>query len=160
MCDSTCDRTMYWSGGGSIFKAEMDGSNLVKIVKDLGAPAGIAVDLGALHLFWVDHNTNTVQSSYLNGTSVQLVAQLRYVDKPWGVAVDGDRLFWGNYASKSIQTSDRTGQDVRTLYNGTHFIQHLTLGARNPAQTRQNHCEGQTCSGICVLTAKSFRCIP
>ena len=149
---------MYWTKyGGSIFKAEMDGTNLVEIVPHLGHPTGIAIDYDSSRLYWVDCSTNKVQSSNLEGTDVELVAQSEGC--PWGIAVNSGSIFWGTYTSKSLQTSDKAGQDVRTLFDGTHGIQHLTVAAPSPVQTRKNHCEGQICSGICVLTADSFSCI-
>ena len=156
---------MYWTkyGSGStggIFKSEMDGSNAAEIVSGLQYPAGIAIDFDSSRLFWADYNTGIIQSSNLDGTDVQLVVQLSGGTLPWGIAITGDRLFWGTYIPNSLQSSDKSGQDIMTLYNGTYTIRHLTFATANPAQTRPNHCEGQTCySGICVLNKGSFRCV-
>ena len=152
-------RTMYYATRGSIKMAQMDGTNVVEIINGLSTAAGVAIDLNSLRLFWSDYNTNKVQSSNLDGTDVQQVAQLPSGSGPWGIAVNKDRLYWGNWDSKSLQVSTKTGQDLQTLYNGAHNIQHLTVATSNPKQTRPNHCEGQSCSGICVLNKTSFRCI-
>ena len=152
---------MYWTNDSKdrIFKAHMDGSNVEDVVTGLSIPAGIAIDPVASRLFWVDYDMNKVQSSRLDGHDVHLVTQLS--SRPWGIAVDSSgRLFWGTYDSKLLQTSETTGINMRTLHTATHSIQHLTMAGPGPVQTRQNHCEGQNCSGICVLTATSFRCLP
>ena len=158
---------MYWTKGGSgdgdtrgVYKAEMDGTNVVKIVSSLDCPFGIAIDFASQRLFWTDFNENKVHSSNLDGTDVQLVVQLSSGTKPLGIAVTEDRLFWGNYGSKSLQSCEKTGQDIKTLRNGTGAINHLTVATPNPVQTRPNHCEGQACpSGMCVLSKDLLRCV-
>ena len=152
---------MYWSKPrtGIIAKADMDGSNVKEIISGLISPAGIAVDFDSRRIFWVEWSGARIQSSNLDGTDVQLVLQLSRNTYPWGIAVTGQRLFWGGN-SGSLQSSNKSGQDIRTLDNGTSSILHLTLAAPNPVHTRLNHCEKQACSdGICVLTSNSFRCV-
>ena len=143
-------------------KAEMDGTNVVEIVTGLTYPGGILIDTlnSQRRLFWVDLGTNKVQSSKLDGTDTQTVVELTGDPQPWGLAANNDRLFWGNFNSSSFQTSDKYGQNVETLYYGIHGINHLTAVTPNPVQTRLNHCEGQSCSGVCVLNTNSFRCLP
>ena len=158
---------MYWSayayeGKDGILKAEMDGTNAAQIVTGLDLPAGIVIDFISYRLFWADYGTNKIQSSNLDGTDIQLVAQLSSspYTGPWGIAVTDEQLFWGNYNAKSIQRSGKMGQDVQTLYNGTNSFNNLVVASSIPVQTRPNHCEGQKWSGgICVLNKYSFRCI-
>ena len=158
---------MYWTkdgigGTGGIFKADMDGSNVVEIHSGLSWASGIAIDFESLRLFWTDWDRDQVRTSNLDGTDAQPFVQLERDQIPWGIAITSDRVFWGKgFAdSESLQSSDKTGQDIKTLYNGTHAIRALTVATPNPAQARPNHCEGQTCSaGICVLSRDSFRCV-
>ena len=156
-------RTMYWSRlGGRIMKAAMDGTAPMEVITGLKTAAGVVVDSSSpqQRLFWVDHNATRIQSGKLDGTDIQTVAQLPPSSRPWGIAVRNDQLLWGNYGSKSIQVSSKSGENLRTLYSGTFKINHLALAMANPIQTRRNHCEGQSCSGICVLSTNYFRCLP
>ena len=157
-----CGRTMYFSkaGNGGIFKADMDGSNLVQIISGLSSPAQMVVDFDSQRLFWVYFSADKVQSSNLDGTDVQLVLQLRSDSYPWGIVVYNGRLFWGNAGPNSLQSSDKAGQDVQTHYTGSYDIRQLALVNSRTVQSRRNDCEGANCSGgICVLTRNSFRCI-
>lgn len=141
-------------------KGNMDGSNAIELLGRLVSPGGIAVDLKSSRLFWTDTLLGKVQSSNLDGTDIQLITWAGLGYGPWGIALPADRIVWGNWLEGSLQCSTKSGQNKETLYNGTHPIQHLTLGTPDPPQTRQNHCEGQSCDTICVLTSTSFRCLP
>ena len=149
----------------------MDGSNPVQLITGLDNPSGLAIDLSSQRLFWGNCGANTIQSSHLNGTDVQRV--LGFNSDTYtcirGIAIHGDKLFWGTSAwfdpqpsSYSFQTSNKFGQDLRMLCNGTSEIRRLTVAAPNPVQTRRNHCKELVgCTrGICVLNKKSFSCIP
>ena len=152
---------MYWSKyRGGIFKAEMDSSDSAQIVAGLQGPVGIAIDFDSHRIFWMEYEAHRVLSSNLNGTDMHLVADLDDRTHPWGIAVEGGRLYWGAWDVESLQTSDKTGKDMRTLYSG-HGVLSLAVAHADPLHTRSNHCQGRVCSiGICVLTRNSFRCIP
>ena len=145
---------------GGILKAVMDGTNVVEIGSSVTDPGGMVIDFSLLRLYWTDCATEKLQSSDLDGQDLKVIAQFSNKTCPWGIALQDDQLIWGNHGSKSIQTSYKTGQNVRMLYNGTLSIQHLTLTTSAHSQTRINHCDGQDCSGICVLNTNSFRCLP
>ena len=154
-------RTLYFTKNeGNITVAEMDGTNAVDIITGLSRPAGIAIGFDPLRLFWVDHATDRVKSSNLEGTDLRQVAQLPPGTYPWGIAIKNGQLFWGNYAFNCLQSSAQTGENLQTLYSGTFEIQHLVVPSSSPARTRRNDCEGQSCAGICVLNKNSFRCLP
>ena len=140
-------------------KASTDGMNSKQIVSGLGDPTGITVDYKSSKLFWVDHTSNLVQSSTLEGRNVNTVLEISGF-KPWGIALSENKIYLGNcrWASE-LRSCTRTGADMRTLYNASRPIQQLTVVAPAPASTRRNHCTGQSCYGICVLTPSSFRCL-
>ena len=117
---------------GGIFKAELDGSNLVKIISGIKSPRGITIDFGSLRLFWADYSDNKIYSSNLDGTDVRLVVQLSSGAGPWGIEVTDEKLVWGMKDRWAIQSSDKTGQGIKNLYNGTNPIYHLTIATPNP----------------------------
>ena len=156
-------RTVYWTtDNGRIMKAMMDGTGSVQIVSGLEDPTGIVVDHKSSKIFWVDVIAHKVQSSGLDGGVVTTVVELSEF-KPWGITMDADRLYVGNWKSTSeLRSCTKTGGDMKTLYRGARPMQQLAMiTARPPHTSRRNHCAGQTCSGggICVLTASSFRCL-
>ena len=135
----------------------MDGSDVSIIVSSLDRPISVIDDYDASRLYWADHGANRTQSSNLAGGDIRTVIQLLTSTKPEGLAQHGNKLYWGNYATKSLQSSTKTGENVRTLNSS---VQPLTVATKNLSRARRNDCEGQACSGICVLTAKPFRCLP
>ena len=151
---------MYWtSDQGDIRRAQMDGSNAVEIVSGLREPIGIAIDYDASRLFWTEFIGNKICSSNLDGADVRTIVTLQTYVGPWGIAVHNNRVYWGNSNGRSLQSSTKLGQNVRTVLKESSYIKHLTTTSRDLPITRQNPCEGQNCSNICVLTTTAFRCI-
>lgn len=146
--------------------AEMDGSAAVKVISGLQRPFGIIIDYGASRMFWSEHTGNKICSSNLDGTDIRNIVTLPPESYPWGIALHNDQIYWGNYGSKSLQRSFKSGQFMRTIYTGSSKIQQLTTNSRNFPTTRRNHCKDQQCPNICVLktsrwwsTSSAFRCI-
>ena len=137
----------------------MDGSDVTVLVSGLQYAMGIVVDYDSSRLYWAGHTTSRIQSSNTAGGDVRTVVQLPASTGPWGLTLHGNKLYWGNELAKSLQSSSKTGENVRTLYTAPNSIFHLTMTTRNLTRTRRNDCEGQACSGICVLTGMTFRCL-
>ena len=152
---------MYWARwAGDITRAQMDGSDRVQIVTGLGTPIGLAIDYDGSRLFWAEFSGNKVCSSNLDGSDIRTIVQLAAGVGPCGIALHGNQIYWGNYYGMSVQSSLKAGQNVKMLYKGTSYVQHLATATRNLSVTRPNPCKGRYCSDICVLTVTSFRCTP
>ena len=148
---------MYWTKGSSlIVKADMDGANDAVIVRG-SVCNGIAIDYVTSRLYWGDVSRG-IKSSDAEGGDVRLMVPLSKT--PWGLTVSSRRIYWGYYSSgNSVQSSTKEGQDLKTIFNGKEEIQHMTVVEGSLPVTRRNDCDGQVCSGICVLTPTSFRCL-
>ena len=145
---------------GSIMRAGMDGSDLVTVVVGIGKPRYITIDFATLRLFWVDTIADRIESSNLQGGSRRTVVQLSsgYL---MGIAVVHDRIYWGDYERRTLQSSTATGENIVTLHSETEYIYHLTVVPDSDLPpNRTNHCVGHNCEKVCVLTATSFRCLP
>ena len=59
-------------------------------------PMDLVIGFGSRRLFWVDYETDTVHSSNLDRTDVQLVVQLSDGMGLMGIAVTSERIFWGH----------------------------------------------------------------
>lgn len=108
---------MYWSEWGNepcIKKANMDGSNVVKITKGAtGRPNSLTVDYVAQRLYWVDFDINSIMSSDVNGELFKLCACFR-----------GEILFMSGlrswtifYRLRLLQKSPSPTPDFAALYN-------------------------------------------
>ena len=69
----------------------------MEIVKGLESPGGIAIDHASSTLFWTDNFADRVQSSDLDGGNVRTIVTLQDGTGPWGIAVYGGKIFWGNH---------------------------------------------------------------
>ena len=140
----------------------MDGSDPVRLVDtEIGEPIGIAVDFNSSRIVWADSAKNMIQSSNLDGSDLQTVVSLKSDQSPYGIALYGDKIFWSNYGTKTLQSRDRSGRKVRTVYSGIHPIMGLaSVNANEPTGVRQNDCDGQQCPNICVLSRNASRCLP
>ena len=145
------------SNGGGILKAGMDGSNPIRIVTALGEPCGIIIDYHSSRLYWADLGTKEIQSSNLEGGDIVTVITLQV--GPYGIALLGDKLYWGHYQSNAVQSCSTSGTGLRTVHDGTTITWQFTVPAWGLSRNRTDHCEQHTCSNVCVLTPTSFRCL-
>ena len=152
---------MYWTRNtGEIMRAQMDGSDAVQVVAGLNFPFGIAIDYNASRMFWTESQPDQICSSNLDGRDIHTIVTLPASSVPIGIVVHNNLIYWGNYGAKSLQRSSKSGQDIETVFTGSHTITQLTTTYRNLVTNRLNQCEGQNCANICVLTTNAFRCIP
>ena len=149
---------MYFTQStGSIMKAHMDGSNLATFVTGLSSPAGVVIDHTSQRLYWADAGAGVIQYSSLNdGEAVVTVNQTS--SAPWGIALSGQRLYWSLKDENQVSSSAKVGGDICIMYTGSDPITHLVENSMLPSN-RANDCRGQTCDGLCVLTATSFTCL-
>ena len=138
----------------------MDGDSNHLLLSDLVYPTGIVVDFKESKLFWAEYKGDVVRSCGLDGSNVRTVLQLPSGSYPWGLTILKDRLYWGQYWAYSIHSSSKDGGDLRLHYTGNNKVKHFTVTASNPNSTRENHCEGVHCPGICVLNRNGYSCRP
>ena len=154
---------MYWTRGpaGVIMEAQMDGSDMIRLI-DCNDRLGIAIDHDTSRIFWTEQENSRILSSDMNGTDIRTVVTLPRGSSPYGIAFHNNELYWGNWNDRSLQRSSKSGVNVSTLFRGAknEYVRQLCITSRNFPTSRQNHCEGQNCSNIGVLTATGFHCIP
>ena len=144
----------------SINRASMDGTNPTTLVNTgLEHPWGITIDFKTSRLFWTDMHTNKIESSSLQGCDRRTVISLSDVGL-LGIAVSNERIYWGEYSGKKLQSSTKDGKEVITLHGGTNSVLGVALVPDlNLPQNRTNHCARNSCSRVCVLTTTSSRCL-
>ena len=80
--------------------------------------------------------------------------------RPWGIAVHRDRIYWSTAGSNKLESSTKTGSDIRLHHTDDNDMNRIAVVPNfNLTTGRTNHCEGHSCSNVCVLTATSYKCI-
>ena len=128
------------------------------MISGLHSPIGIAIDYSTSRLYCTDHGAQKIQSSGLDGHDVVTVAVV--ASKPFGITVDEKQLYWSLPLADlaRVESMAVAGESVSIAYNGT-AVGHLTSTDWIVAKNRTNPCDGQTCSGLCVLTPLASRCL-
>ena len=149
-----------------VFRAGMDGSKISwygqdHIVKGFGDAYGIQIDIEKRRLYWANRGYKRILSSNVDGGDVVILHQL-YDAGPYGLALLGDRLYWGHLDSNLIQTGGtQPGSNVRVEYIGSGPTGLFTAPVWNPPTNRTNPCNKWSCSAsnVCVLGPNSIRCV-
>lgn len=135
---------------------DMDGTSPVQIVDGVGYPEGIGIDPSTSRILCADYSGNRIVSTNLAGGDIQTVGT---ESKPRGVAGYNGKVFWGNPTAKKLLSGTISGGNAVSV-DVQSSISHLIVVTGNaPKVSRPNHCKGQSCAGICVLSAESFRCV-
>ncbi len=122
---------IYWAnivtpppiGEGTIWRADFDGSNQTPLVFGVGlsAPWPIDADVSTHRIYWGDVNTNRIQRSNLDGTSLETVVSGTYpvIDGPAGLVIDepNQQLYWTDFVVDKIQRTDLDLLVTETLIN-------------------------------------------
>ena len=128
---------MYWVGGGTIYRTELDGTNTVALVTGVGPLWKFALDLAGGKMYWMEDNDpvgreskhirGAIRRADLDGSNVQdLQGGIR---APWHFDFDldvvGGKIYWtdgdsGKWSDPdgSIQRSNLDGSDVEVLFTG------------------------------------------
>ena len=140
-----------------IFKAGTDGSSPTGIVAGAQAAHGIQIDFQSRRLYWAEWFDSRIRSSNLDGGEVLTV---NGNSRPFGISLVGSRIFWSDYLGelRSMLKSGREILNVRET-SGMYIPAHIAATDWNLPKNRPNHCASQDCSGLCVLTRTSFKCL-
>jgi hypothetical protein len=116
---------VYWStaralqGDGTIWRANLDGTNPVQLAQNLDQPQGLAVD--ANYLYWAN-NGNSIMRAPLNSAFIpESIVTGQSV--PVALAVDATHIYWSNFGNNTIWRANLVG--------GTN-PQQLISGQNNP----------------------------
>lgn len=111
---------MYWTDfiGGTIERANLDGTDRVTLVSGLNYPHGIALDVVNNHMYWAEYAAGAIRRANLDGTNV--VNILTGLDgAPAGLALDlvNHRFYWtdADIRSSAIRRANLDGSDVQVV---------------------------------------------
>ena len=138
-----------------ILKSGIGGSSPTGIVAGSDGAAGIEIDFESRRLYWAEYWDHRISSSNLDGSDIVSIAQTL---DPYGIALVGRRIYWGLFSGQ-VQSRSKFGMVIRNETIGTAPMRHFTAPNWSPSRSRENHCEQELCSGVCVLSSKSFKCL-
>lgn len=118
--------TIYWTTsnlatGAFVYRKVGNGPATPLIALPAGAnPRGIAVDRQNGKLLWADAGLARIYKANLDGTLVEVVAQLAPRARPWGVAIDAPNqwVYWTEYINGRLARSDYSGAGFATIWVG------------------------------------------
>uniref|UniRef100_A0A673U7E3 EGF-like domain-containing protein n=1 Tax=Suricata suricatta TaxID=37032 RepID=A0A673U7E3_SURSU len=144
-----------WFRPAKIMRAWSDGSNLLPIVNTtLGWPNGLAIDWGALRLYWVDAFFDKIEHSTFDGLDRRNLGHIQQMTHPFGLTVFGDYVFFTDWRLGAIvRVRKMDGGDVTVIRSGITHIMHVKSYDAN-TQTGSNYCNRPThpngdCSHFC-----------
>lgn len=146
---------MYWTDWGAspkIERAGMDASGRQVIISsNLTWPNGLAIDYGSQRLYWADAGMKTIEFAGLDGSKrkVLIGSQLPH---PFGLTLYGERIYWTDWQTKSIQSADRlTGLDRETLQENLENLMDIhVFHRRRPPVSTPCATENGGCSHLCL----------
>src|SRR5690242_10161218 len=120
---------IYWSefGGGTIRRANLDGSEMTTLVSGLANPLGPALDLASGQMYWGDYGSGDIWRANLDGTGQTiLISGLRGPGGP-RLDVSSGQMYWENNDGGDIRRANLDGTGETLLIRGLNGPKEVTL---------------------------------
>lgn len=154
-------RLMLWSDWGETPKIErssMDGdptSRTVLVRENIFWPNGLAIDLAAELVYWVDGHYQFLDVMRLDGSDRRTV--VRNVPYPYSVTKLAHTLYWTNWHVGSIQTFDLLTNETHELIDTVEvpLAVHAWDARQQPPPAQPPPCAhaNGNCSHLCLLSS-------
>ncbi|XP_076815785.1 low-density lipoprotein receptor-related protein 6-like [Clavelina lepadiformis] len=124
---------IYWSEWGTepcIKRAEMDGSNVVQVVKKgiTGRANSLTIDHEEQRLYWVDFDINMVISSDMNGGDQRGIIEGQGSKSISSLAIYGQFIYWSDSKHTSVERGDKiTGGDRIVIESGLSDVDDILV---------------------------------
>ncbi len=121
VCWSLCVPQIYWTEilGGTIRRAEADGSGVVDILTGLDEPFGLDVDAANGHIYFTEHGSeHTVKRCDLDGANLTTIIPNGTLNRPSSITVDtvNGHLYVSQWRSAFTQTDVPAGTALVGLH--------------------------------------------
>ncbi|MEU9339711.1 3-hydroxyacyl-CoA dehydrogenase [Streptomyces sp. NPDC048278] len=110
------------SGGGRLFSVDPDGSGRTVLVTGCRIPDGVAVDVGAGHVYWTNmgvpaENDGSVERADLDGANRTTIVPegVTHTPKQLHLEAADRKLYWGDREGMRVMRCDLDGSNVETL---------------------------------------------
>lgn len=119
-----CEARLYFSNWNesrpAIQRAHTSGRGLHAVIStDILMPNALALDRAARLLYWADARLDRLERAHYDGSHRALLTR-RGADHVFGLAARGGRLYWTEWVSRAVWTSDARGLDVTQLRVAAH----------------------------------------
>ena len=92
-------------GDGTIWRANLDGTNPVQLAQDLDQPQGLAVD--ANNLYWANAGSSIMRAPLNSAFIPETIVTGQSV--PVALAVDATHVYWSNFGNNTIWRANLVG---------------------------------------------------
>ncbi|XP_068936741.1 low-density lipoprotein receptor-related protein 2 isoform X2 [Petaurus breviceps papuanus] len=144
-----------WYRPAKIMRAWSDGSHAMPIVNTtLGWPNGLALDWGALRLYWVDAFFDKIEHSTFDGLDRRTLDRINQMTHPFGLTIFQNYAYFTDWRLGGIVRVRKTdGGEMTIIRRGINNVMHVKSYDAN-AQTGSNYCNRATnpngdCSHFC-----------
>ena len=119
-----CKGWMYWTDWGAnprIERAFMDGrKHQVVVDTSIYWPNGLTIDYITDQLYWIDAKFHNLEAVSTDGHGRRTIIGSG-LTHPFSVTMFEDRLYWTDWHTKSINSSDLQGQRLLTVKESLYF---------------------------------------
>ncbi|XP_027721928.1 low-density lipoprotein receptor-related protein 2 isoform X3 [Vombatus ursinus] len=144
-----------WYRPAKIMRAWSDGSHAMPIVNTtLGWPNGLALDWGALRLYWVDAFFDKIEHSTFDGLDRRTLERINQMTHPFGLTIFENYVYFTDWRLGGIVRVRKTdGGEMTIIRRGINNVMHVKSYDAN-TQTGSNYCNRATnpngdCSHFC-----------
>jgi len=116
-------QTIYWSEAGAL-KIRASGVGDVSVIdimtSGLSQPLGIAVDVVAEKVYYVDYGNNNIKRVNLDGSNEETL--VTGLNNPRCIAIDndGDKIYWTDDGNNLVQRATLAGSGIENIASGTN----------------------------------------
>ena len=124
--------SMYWTDHDAVFKADLDGSNVERLLEGLGATGDIALDQHG-KVYWVGGHVNTIKRAGLDGSNPEEITSSDTRIEAIAIDAPNEMLYWAT--RNQISRSNLDGTNPQPVLAGLSFNRSINL-AVDPANER------------------------
>ncbi|XP_071812075.1 low-density lipoprotein receptor-related protein 6-like [Apostichopus japonicus] len=128
---NTINGDLFWTDWGSEPKIERisdERQNRITLVNDrLYRPNGLAIDPQANLLYWCDANgeSSRIEVVSLDGFNRRILTNLSSTSHPFGLAINGDLLFYTDWNMNALLAIERFERSPRALHFGPKIFMRM-----------------------------------
>jgi predicted Rdx family selenoprotein len=127
--------SVFWlrSSGGTIWEANLDGSNAHAVISGANNPMSLALDTANNALYWADRSWG-IRRANTDGTGQELIVPIENLSDAY-VAVDPDlgKVFWLRSSGGTIWEANLDGSNAHAVISGANNPMSLALDTANNA---------------------------
>jgi hypothetical protein len=109
-----------WADDSSIWRANLDGTNIQNLLPAWEPTMGVAVD--SSHVYWINRNTGAVRRANPDGSNPQDLVPGQLALATGGVAVDASHAYWTSYVggptAGTIRQANLDGSNPQAIVTG------------------------------------------